>query len=33
MPESQNIKRVKHLLAQVEGIRLEYKKAHTQLYN
>jgi ATP-dependent DNA helicase RecG len=31
MPESQNIKRVKHLLAQGEGIRLEYKKSHTQL--
>lgn len=33
MPESQNIKRVKHLLAQGEGIRLEYKKSHTQLPN
>lgn len=31
MPESQNIKRVKHLLSQGEGIRLEYKKSHTQL--
>ncbi|MBW6483791.1 MAG: putative DNA binding domain-containing protein [Vicingaceae bacterium] len=31
MPESQNIKRVKHLLAQGEGIRLEYKKSRTQL--
>ena len=31
MPESQNIKRVKHLLVQGEGIHLEYKKSHTQL--
>jgi len=31
MSESQNIKRVKHLLAQGEGIRIEYKKSHTEL--
>jgi len=31
MPESQNIKRVRHLLAQGEGIRIEYKESKTQL--
>lgn len=31
MPESQNIKRVKHLLQQGEGVRLEYKEARTKL--
>ena len=31
MPESQNIKRVKNILTQGEGIRLEFKKSHTQL--